>query len=98
MYIARPASRNRNGKVAREDLNACAVPADWPWMLAGMPICEAARSIAIVAGPSATPGDRLKEIVVAGNWPWWLTDSGTVVWDSLTNVDSGTWSPLDDET
>ena len=31
--------------------------------------------------------------MVAGNWPWWLIDSGTVVSDSLTRVDSGTCRP-----
>ncbi len=31
---------------------------------------------ASVAWPSATPCARLKLIVTAGNWPWWLIDSG----------------------
>jgi len=25
---------------------------------------------------SDTPSGRLKEMVEAANWPWWLTDSG----------------------
>ena len=31
-------------------------------------------SIASVASPSATPWARLKLMVMAGNWPWWLID------------------------
>ena len=31
---------------------------------------------ASVACPSATPWARLKLMVIAGNWPWWLIDSG----------------------
>ena len=32
--------------------------------------------ISSTASPSATPGARLNDSVTAGNWPWWLTDSG----------------------
>ena len=31
---------------------------------------------ASVACPRATPWARLKLMVIAGNWPWWLIDSG----------------------
>ena len=27
-------------------------------------------------GPICAPGARLKDSVVAANWPWWLTSSG----------------------
>ncbi len=41
-----------------------------------------ARWIAAVAVPSASPTARLKLMVVAGNWPWWLIEraaTGAVV-------------------
>ena len=31
---------------------------------------------AVVAGPERDPVARLKLMVIAGNWPWWLIDSG----------------------
>ena len=37
---------------------------------------RSARWIASVAVPSATPCARLKLMVMAGNWPWWLIESG----------------------
>ena len=63
--------------------------------VAGAPSSASACWMASVAWPSATPGARLKQIVTAGNWPWWLIDSGrtgTVV--HLTKADSGTCSPV----
>ena len=34
-------------------------------------------------------------MVIAGNWPWWLIDSGrTGTLVQLAKVDSGTWSPV----
>ena len=41
--------------------------------------CRARRAawvMASTASPSATPGRRLNVSVTAGNWPWWVTDSG----------------------
>ena len=51
--------------------------------------------MASVAWPSATPWARLKLIVIAGNWPWWLIESGrTGTLVQVANVDSGTSSPV----
>ena len=36
----------------------------------------AAPVMASTASPSAMPGRRLNDSVTAGNWPWWLTESG----------------------
>ena len=34
-------------------------------------------------------------MVIAGNWPWWLIDSGrTGTLVQVAKVDSGTWSPV----
>ena len=55
-----------------------AVPWKLPWIVAGMPMRSSAASIAARASPSATPGARLNEIVVATNGPWWLTASGVL--------------------
>jgi len=41
------------------------------------------------------PCARLKLIVIAGNWPWWLIDNGrTGTLVHFAKVDSGTWSPV----
>ena len=34
-------------------------------------------------------------MVIAGNWPWWLIDSGWIgVVVHLAKADSGTWPPV----
>ena len=62
-----------------------------------MPIFAIAALIASTAWPSAAPGARLNEMVTAGNWLWWLIDSGcTGRVLHFTKVDSGTdWPVLD---
>ena len=72
------AARISSGSLASEAWNAAAVPWNAVWMLAGMPICFCACSIALTASPSEDAGRELKESVTAGNWPWWLTISGVV--------------------
>ena len=65
----------------------------------GTPICRTAALIASTASPSAAPGARLNDIVTAGNWLWWLIDSGcTGIVLQCTKVDSGTAWPVDDLT
>ena len=47
-----------------------------------------------VASPSVTPGARLNDRVIAGNWPWWLIDERRRPW--LVDLDqraSGTCCP-----
>ena len=80
-----------------DDWNACAVPWKVPCTVIGTPICRTAALIASTAWPSAAPCARLNEIVTAGNWLWWLIDSGcTGTVDHFTKVDSGTaWPVLD---
>ena len=54
-----------------------------------------AALMASTAWPSATPWARLNEIVTAGNWLWWLIDSGAVlVLSTFTKVESGTAWPV----
>ncbi len=48
---------------------------------------------ASVACDSETPSARLKEMVEAANWPWWLTPSGVLVGAKRANADSGTRLP-----
>ena len=48
------------------------------------------------ASPSATPGARLNDSVIAGNWPWWLTDSVSLVAWYDVNALSGTCTPAGD--
>ena len=75
--------------------NACAVPWKPVAIVAGTLSSRFARSIASVACPSAVFGARLKEIVTAGNCPWWLMESGatgTVV--QVAKAASGTCPPV----
>ena len=57
-----------------------AVPSKLPKMEAGTPMRAAVSLIATVASDSDTPSRRPNEIVAAANWPWWLTESGVLVY------------------
>jgi len=67
-------------------------------MLAGSSTSRSTSWIARVAWPRDTPGARLNEIVTAGNWPWWLTDSGAAPVSSRVKVVRGTWLPSAERT
>ena len=43
-----------------------------------MPMRAIVSLSAAVASDRETPSGRLKEMVAAANWPWWLTDSGVL--------------------
>ncbi len=88
------AARTSAGSLASDWLNACAVPAKSARTLGGVPMRAWARTMAFTASPSDSPGARLKEIVTAGNCPWWLMASGVVVVVSWTIVLSGTGAPV----
>ena len=69
-----------------------------PWKVpsteGGMPSCCSALSIWATASPSEAPLARLKEIVTAGNWLWWLLASGAIgAVSRWTRVESGTAVP-----
>src|SRR2546423_14968092 len=59
-------------------------------MLWGNPISRSALRIASTASPSAAPGARLNDTVVAGNWPRWLIANGAVCSMICATADSGT--------
>ena len=67
--------------------------------LIGRPTSFSACWIASNAAPSDTPGAVLNEMVVAGNCPKWVINSGPVCCSTCTKADSGTWPLLveDDE-
>ena len=52
-----------------------------------------AASTTLTASPSAAPGARLNDSVVAGNCPWCVTDSGVAVGWILAMLGSGTSCP-----
>src|ERR1700722_3870087 len=52
------------------------------------PFC--ALSTAVMASPSAALGARLNETVMAGNCPWWLIESGSVVFSKCEKALNGT--------
>src|SRR5580704_842191 len=47
-------------------------------------------STAVMAFPSAAFCARLNDTVMAGNWPWWLMESGCVVFSKCENALNGT--------
>src|ERR1700684_2904056 len=49
-----------------------------------------ALSTAVMALPSAASGARLNDTVMAGNWPWWVMASGSVVFTKCAKALSGT--------
>src|ERR1700732_5237642 len=49
-----------------------------------------ASSTAVMALPSAALGARLNETVIAGNCPWWLIESASVVFSKCEKALSGT--------
>src|ERR1017187_7215915 len=56
-----------------------------------MPISFLAWLTALTASPSDALGARLKEKVITGNWPWWLTVMGTAMFSVWLKAPSGTW-------
>ncbi len=83
----------RKGRLLRDSWNFCAVPWKLPCIVAGMPLCATAFSTAAAASESGTLGERLNEIVMAGNKPWWLTLKVVLVGSKCEKADSGTnWS------
>ncbi len=63
-------------------------------MLAGMSSSSFTLFTASTASPSDAFGARLKESVITGNWPWWLTVMGALVICRWVKALSGTWPPL----
>jgi hypothetical protein len=53
-----------------------------------------AVSMARTASLSEASGARLKLMVSAGNWSWWVTASGAVVYEIDAMASSGTCAPL----
>src|ERR1700677_3367087 len=49
-----------------------------------------ALSTAVIALPSAAFRARLNDTVIAGNWPWCVTASGSVVFSKCAKALSGT--------
>ena len=82
------------GSLASDSWNACAVPAKLGRTPGGRPISASTWWMASTAAPSDSPGVRLKEMVVAGNCPWWLIESGVVPGSKWAKALSGTESPL----
>ena len=69
-----------------------------PWKLVMMlarhaDLASAPRRMASTASPSEAPGARLKETVVAGNWPRRSICSGAVCSSKVAIADSGTCLP-----
>src|ERR1700722_10715965 len=82
------------GTEVSESWNACALPWKVAISVGGAFNSACALWIASVAWLSDAPGARLKLIVVAGNWLWWLIESGWIgVVVHLAIVESGTSPP-----
>src|SRR5690349_19952089 len=72
-----------------EFLNDAAVPSKPACRLAGNCNRSATLSKSAIAVPRETRGPRLKDTVTAGNCPWCLMESGSVVIDCFVNVLNG---------
>src|SRR6201987_1381034 len=59
-------------------------------MLAGMCMSFCTFSTSEIASPREVLGERLNETVTAGNCPWWLMESSSVVLSKWQNALSGT--------
>src|ERR1017187_5406221 len=59
-------------------------------MLGGMCICFCTLLTAEMASPSDAFGARLNETVIAGNCPWWVMASVSVVFSKWAKLLSGT--------
>ncbi len=71
------------------------MPWNAPVRAAGAPSRARSWSTNCVAWPSETPGARLKEMVAAGNWLWWLiVRLLEPLGSTFTNCDSGTFFPV----
>ena len=66
------AARTRKSVLESDDRKACAAPWNVSSIAGGNGAAAAVRSIASTAAPSAKPGARLNETVIAGNCPTWL--------------------------
>ena len=69
----------RIGSFSSDALNEAAVPSKPACKLAGMWRSAWTFSTALMASPNEARGARLKETVMAGNWPWWLIERSSVV-------------------
>src|SRR5208282_200858 len=79
-----------NGSLDSELVNDAAVPWKAACRLGGMRISFCALSTAVMAFPSAAFGARLNDTVMAGNWPWWVMESASVVFSKREKALSGT--------
>src|SRR6201987_2749208 len=59
-------------------------------MLAGMCMSFCTFSTSEIASPREVLGERLNETVTAGNCPWWLMESSSVVLSKWQNALRGT--------
>src|SRR6516162_6279510 len=63
-------------------------------MLGGRPISCLTLFTAFTASPREALGARLKESVMTGNCPWWLTVMGTAMGSTRVKALRGTWPPV----
>ena len=76
-----PVRRGRRRRIRRAACRACAFRRPRGRRLRSPPRC-------------VTSGARLKLMVTAGNWPWWLITSGCEPRSILVTATSGTCAPL----
>src|SRR5258708_40153234 len=88
--ITTSGARISQGWFSSEAANWRAVPWKEPWIEVGMPIRAMVDCTASVARESDTLSARLKEMVAATNWLWWLPASGARVVSQRDKVESGT--------
>src|ERR1700691_1240013 len=90
MYTVTSAARISKGSLASELVNDAAVPWNPACRLGGRCMSFCTLSTAVMASPRAAFGPRLKDTVIAGNCPWWLMESASVVFSKCEKALSGT--------
>src|SRR5215469_14632333 len=88
------AAATRSGVELSDDWKAWAVPWKEPSRVGGTLREVSSAWILSTAWPRETPGARLKERVTAGNWPSWLTESGSTLGVKWASALSSTWAPV----
>src|SRR5258708_32285405 len=90
MWAVTRGARIRRGMLEREFRKVAAVPWKSACTLAGMWRSFWTFVTAEIALPSAAPGERLKETVMAGNCPGWLMERDWVLVSKCENALIGT--------
>src|SRR3984957_12540141 len=90
MYTVTSAAKMSKGSLESELVKDAAVPWKPACRLGGMCKSFSTLSTAVIASPSEAFGASLNDTVMAGNWPWGLMESASVVFSKCEKALNGT--------